>query len=79
MKFGPISFSEEEICRDQGLIVIEHDQNYCRVDELKSCDELKQKENQDGQYGGFFNCHQLADSLMRGIAFKLGKVDKFGA
>lgn len=40
-RFGPLNLSfENDICHDQALVVIEHDANFCRVDDLKSSEDL---------------------------------------
>ena len=82
LRFGPVSFDyKDDICKDRALLVIEHDTDYCRVDQIESCASLTEQiaQAKNDTSVGFLNCHQLADSFMRHIAFKLGKVDKFGA
>ena len=64
------------------MIVIENDTDYCRVDSLKDFKELATVlsglQNSSPSRKLFGSC-QLADTLMKQIGFKLGKVDKFGA
>ena len=43
MRFGPVTFDEGDISKDRGLIVIEHDLKHCRVDQMKSCNELQER------------------------------------
>lgn len=61
--------------------MIENDEEYCRVDHLQSFEELAQiiDSLSSGKSERLFGHCQLADTLMRQIGFKLGKVDKFGA
>lgn len=41
LRHGPVSFDfKEDICKDQALLVIEHDTDYCRVDQIDSCNSL---------------------------------------
>lgn len=41
-RFGPLNLSfEDDVSHDQALIVIEHDTNFCRVDDLQSSADLK--------------------------------------
>jgi hypothetical protein len=69
LDFGPVSLQESDI-DDASLAVIECDYGYNRIDNT----------NNIGEEGlEFLNKCQLADSFMRGVAFKLGKIDKFGA
>ena len=43
IRFGPVTFDEGDISKDRGLIVIEHDLKHCRVDQMKSCNELQER------------------------------------
>ena len=44
LRFGPVTFDyDQDICKEQALLVIEHDSDYCRVDQLESCTDLLQQ------------------------------------
>lgn len=58
------------------LVAVEHDAGFCRVDGLQT---LEQVINSVQTSKGLLNCYQLADSYMRNVAFKMEKLDKFGA
>ena len=58
------------------MIAVEHDAGFCRVDELQTFAQVQER-LASGQ--GLLNGYQLADSFMRGLAFKMEKMDKFGA
>ena len=41
LRHGPVSFDyTKDICKDQALLVIEHDADYCRVDQIDGCTSL---------------------------------------
>ena len=76
LKYGPLDFNEGDISSEKALVAVEHDYGFQRVDNLSSFAEMKEKVA-SGQ--GLLNCYQLADSFMKGVAFKMDKLAKFGA
>ena len=77
LKFGCLTFDyEQDMCKGQALVAIEHDAGFCRIDELQGVDQIGERLS-SGQ--GLLNSYQLTDSYMRNIAFKMEKLDKFGA
>jgi len=77
LKFGVFNLDySDDICKERCLVAIECDNGFCRVDNLQNYSEVQEK-LQSGE--GLLNCYQLADSYMRNLAFKMGKLDKFGA
>lgn len=82
-RFGPVELPlDEDISHEHALVVIENDEDFCRVDTLQNFAEvakiLEGLASGDKDARLFGQC-QLADTLMKQIGFKLGKVDKFGA
>ena len=67
---------EEDICKSKVLVAIEVDEGFCRVDGLTTLAEVEAK-LANGEK--LLNMYQLADSFMRQLAFKMEKMDKFGA
>jgi hypothetical protein len=61
--------------------LIEHDQDYMRIDNLTSYDEICKAFSNEVEFEGnpFLYKYQLAESFMRQLTFKLGKLEKFGA
>ena len=81
-RFGPVELTlEADISHDKALIVVENDKDFCRVDSLQSHQELLEILNgyQSGKEPRLLGHFQLADTLMRQVGFKLGKINKFGA
>ena len=76
LKYGAISFDQAEISTSSALIAIEHDSGFCRIDELESLDQVRER---IASGHGLHNSFQLTDSFMRNVAFKMDKMDKFGA
>ena len=58
------------------MVVLEHDAGFCRVDGHTSVAAVQ---DQLARGEPLLNMYQLADSLMRNLAFKMEKQDKFGA
>eukprot|EP00347_Sterkiella_histriomuscorum_P007323 403349390 len=69
---------EKDIAQDQAILLIECDIDYQRLDKYESLDQI-QKELDTAEANPFVYKYQLADTFMRNIAFKLGKLEKFGA
>ena len=76
LKFGPLDIPFDDISKEYALVAIEHDAGFCRIDGLNSFQDVIEKL---GSGEGLLNCYQLADSFMRNLAFKMEKLDKFGA
>ena len=71
LKYGPLEFEESDISSERALVAVEHDRGFLRVDGLGSLQQVKEK-LATGE--GLLNSYQLADSFMKGMAFKLDKL-----
>lgn len=60
------------------MLIIENDLEYQRIDHFKSFEEI-QKAIEEDKGNPFIYKYQLAESFMKQVAFKLGKMEKFGA
>ena len=67
---------ERDINQEEALLVIENDTDYIRKDKFKTLAEIL---SASVEANPFVYKYQLAESFMRQVAFKLGRLEKFGA
>jgi len=60
------------------VIVVESDREYMRIDGFNSVQEITDALAKANGNPFLYN-YQLAETFMRQVAFKLGKMEKFGA
>ena len=80
LSFGSQNFDfEKDIEGEKAILLIEHDQDYMRIDHFTSYKEIIDTLQTTPAGNPFIYKYQLAESFMRQVAFKLGKLEKFGA
>ena len=68
----------DDVNKAFAVLLIENDKDYMRIDRFQSYEEIQKALAQD-QGNPFLYNYQLAESFMKQVAFKLGKMEKFGA
>lgn len=63
---------------DQAAIVIEHDKDYMRIDHFNGYQEIMETLKNDDK-NHFIYKYALADTFIKQVAFKIGKLEKFGS
>ena len=69
---------EKDISHENAILITECDIDYQRLDKYESFSQI-QSDLQTLEGNPFVYKYQLADTFMRNVAFKLGKLEKFGA
>ena len=69
---------DSDIECEQAILLVEHDQDYMRIDKFDSMREIVEAFS-SGTGNPLIYKYQLAETFMRQVAFKLGKLEKFGA
>ncbi|CDW81654.1 UNKNOWN [Stylonychia lemnae] len=79
VRVGSMILNEEsDIDYEKAVLITEIDEDYQRRDKFENLEQI-QSELKTELGNPFFQKYQLADTFMRNIAFKLGKLEKFGA
>jgi hypothetical protein len=69
---------DNDIECEKAILLVEHDQDYMRIDKFESMREIVEAFS-SGTGNPLIYKYQLAETFMRQVAFKLGKLEKFGA
>lgn len=77
MSIGSQTVAESEINQNEGVLLIESDKEYMRIDHFKGLNEIIESVGEGKNE--FLYKYQLAESFMKQVAFKMGKMEKFGA
>ncbi|TNV80174.1 hypothetical protein FGO68_gene10961 [Halteria grandinella] len=77
LTIGSQTLTEVDINQNQGVLLIECDKEYMRIDHFKELKEIFESVGQGKNE--FLYKYQLAESFMKQVAFKMGKMEKFGA